>query len=222
MLFWIESKRQVELISEVFDNADNDTHSVLNSVGFVKEDFFASNRDATDISSPYPIGASSVNGSSGDRFYSFVFETGSDVTTEQVVFEHGGGTNGFCLGITSGELRAHYYQNETSSPYLSMNVNPNTTYLISTEYLSGTQKLWENDVIVDTISKDLSAGFNKNGFGGVNSSSLFPGGAVITSSGKPFLGDIGAAVCFVQTLTNQEKTDILNYLSENYLGSSIT
>lgn len=221
LIFWVESDLQIKSVPQIYDNGVKTTFSVSGLLGITEVDFFTVNRDAIDISSPYLLGTSTVNGSSGDRFYSFVFQTGSDIITDQVIFEHGGSTNGFCLAITNGELRAHYYQNKSSSPYLSMNVNANTPYLISTEYLSGTQNLWENDVVVDTITKSLSSGSNSNGFGGINGSTLIPGGNEINNTGTPFLGNIGASICFVNTFTSQEKTEILNYLSENYLGTSL-
>lgn len=71
-----------------------------------------------------------------EKSFAFTFRTGTDIVTNQVIYEQGGGSNGYNLGIWNGDLIAYVWGESywgAGDQYKSINlgaVDGNTTYSV--------------------------------------------------------------------------------------------
>ena len=69
---------------------------------------FDGSNDAFDIGNAGEINTSNYN----EKSFAFVFETGSDLSGHQMIYEQGGGTRGYQLSIVDGDLYAYTWNND--------------------------------------------------------------------------------------------------------------
>jgi hypothetical protein len=165
------------------------------------------------------------NDTTDQRVYVLAFKTGSDVTSDQIILEEGGGNQGTCFAIINGEFRAHGYTGSSSTNYISHPVSANTEYVFTVTWdansASSTQNLYYNGSRVDfTTSKSIPGSWSDTpGIGGLASSNVFPGGG---NSGDSYAQDIEiAAICiYNQVLTTTERQQATNYFANRYFGQT--
>lgn len=162
---------------------------------------------------------------STSKFFILAFETGGDVTTPQVVYEEGGGSNGINLYIKDDKVVGSFwwksggvlrYFHETS-------VLPNTKYVALFYYDSVSDRflLNVNRQLVGSLSvgsSPLPSHAGKIALGAMYNDTYFE--TAVTGNGHYFLGKISEFMYF----NNPSKTDaqintMVDYFNDKYLIS---
>jgi hypothetical protein len=174
------------------------------------------NTDDINTGGPYP-----------ERTISLTFRTGSDVSSRQIVYEEGGGVNGFNVYVNNGSVHASAWDDAwTGAPEgqfsVSKSVSANTTYVLTFVFdedataplqlfLDGTQVATNSDSSidgVDTHGGDITIGNTNDGTQVAQTD--------VSNGGEGFAGDI-AEVILSNTAVNTAQRQILeSALSEKY------
>lgn len=152
------------------------------------------------------------------RTHEVVFETSGDVTTRQVIFSEGGGTNGVTLYILSGQLYSRWWSESTgfAGGHINTTISTNSKYYVSMSYnYPGEYNLYVNGVKINGVA--TSATMNAHsGNGGI----AYTGGNskdfhdLLNSGGHYFDGTIHEL--FVYDTTNSN--DSVDTRNENLLN----
>jgi hypothetical protein len=150
------------------------------------------------------------------------FETGSDVTNLQVVYEQGGGGNGLNIHIEDELLHIAAWDNDFSTVYneITQSAVANTRYIVELEFesLGATSELrgYVNGVLVNTITVDqgdLDAHGADTGIGGMYNDSYFSGSTGSESGqGYYFTGKVLELFSANEVFNVAERTIYQNYL----------
>lgn len=126
------------------------------------------------------------NITSTQQSFGFVFQTGSDITTNQVIYEHGSSTVGQSLSISNGDLVYTAYDTGWNR-YVNRPIAANTLYAVILEYKASSNLrmqvssgLGTGTVTWDLASSASAAGTsitassnNGIGIGGIRSGAMF-------------------------------------------------
>ncbi|NBC86548.1 MAG: T9SS type A sorting domain-containing protein, partial [Bacteroidetes bacterium] len=177
-------------------------------------------RSADDGMTPPDLSPINSDGPYGSHQFHVAFRTGSDVTSQQVIYEEGGTVNGLNLYIDGGELIANAWsENEGWTPIdARTTVSANTSYVVSVVFNGSATdqlELYVNDAQtpVDTDS-DPSVGvlaehIGNITVGNVNNDTEFAGG--VDGSGTGGFGFDGWISDFAhfETATNDARRRIV-------------
>jgi hypothetical protein len=113
-----------------------------------------------------------------EKSFAMTFRTGTDIVSNQLIYEQGGTTNGISFGIWNGDIYAYTYSGGSGGTHYALNLGAaaaNTTYQLVAVYDSTTTNTW-------------SASLNNGGF-----VSMAISGAIPAHSGAPALGNENGA-----------------------------
>jgi len=173
-------------------------------------------RSADNGMTPADLSPINSDGPYGSHQFHVAFRTGSDVTSQQVIYEEGGTVNGLNLYIDGGELIANAWsENEGWTPIdARTTVSANTSYVVSVVFdgsATAQLALYVNDAQtpVDTDSDpsvgDLAEHIGNITVGNVNNDTEFAGGVDGSGTGGfGFDGWIGDFAHF-ETATNDAR-----------------
>lgn len=172
-----------------------------------------------------------TNASYRKKDFSIVVETGANVTTRQLIYEEGGGTNGINIYIDNGLFYFHIWSQSTgwggtgaNAVFVTGAANPNTAYILSLSYyLDGV-----GDAVIEGFINGQSVGTStgsnggsavlnshgdEGGLGGVIGSTLCHDG---TNPGN-FTGEIAELVYYSDSPYNTTRRIIVeNHFSSKY------
>ena len=164
-----------------------------------------------------------------EKSISIVFQSSSDITTRQFLFEAGGGTNGTNLYIQDGQLYAGVWteNNGWNGTWLSYSIDSNTSYVATLDYNfnEGQMRLVVNGVVVgestvdmrlSTHSLDVAIGSFSNG------SKTHQGYINDSGTGAYFNGLVGEFTYYNESLTVSENIDLHAHLMNKWLGTPTT
>lgn len=147
------------------------------------------------------------------------FETGDKIEARQVLYEEGGGTNGFAIYIENGQVYMTGWQGtgNTFSHIISAEIEKNTTYAVGFVFdATGSQTFnaYVNGKEIGSLAATTPqvAHTGAIGIGAMNDGSFF-NGAAETGDNYNFVGKIGELLIYNNsTFTNEELTDLQNFL----------
>ncbi|HAP62398.1 MAG TPA: hypothetical protein DCR93_23835, partial [Cytophagales bacterium] len=149
-----------------------------------------------------------------------VFETSSDVTTRQVIYEQGGGGNGLNIWIESGVL---HFGAWSSWSYIETTtaISANTVYYAVHELDqgSGVVRSYVNGTLAETpgMTGVLSSHGGDVGIGGMDNDSRFATNDSQTNEGLHFQGKIMEIAHFNERNLNQAQVAIMaSYMAAKY------
>jgi flagellin-like hook-associated protein FlgL len=152
------------------------------------------------------------------------FETGSDITSRQVIYEEGGTVNGFVMYIENGNLVSGTYKNSGAdfSIYHSTPIAPNTTYIggmVFDSSGSGTFNSYLNGTPFGSSPAPMAQAAHSGdiGIGGMSQDSRFPDGSA-SGNGLAFNGEIGEVLNWRDALSTTEIADVSNFLMNRRLN----
>ena len=159
------------------------------------------------------------------KTHSLAFETGSDVTTTQIVYEQGGTTRGLNFIVEGGKLYAAVWEKAHENwgfKELSVDVTGNTKYtatLVMDGALpaDGTATLYLNGVQVGQISGvgQLYSHGDDTGVGQIAQWSSLHG--TNTNVSDPFLGTVEKLAHYNAALSGTDLTDLNDYMAYQWL-----
>lgn len=175
--------------------------------------------------------ASSSNIDTGQNLqktHAMAFETGSDVTTTQVLYEQGGQYRGMNLYIHNGSLYAAVWEKSTENwgyVEVSAGVTANTKYTVTFEIDSvapsnGTAKLYLNGIEVDS---DTGVGETKQQWGDIGvgqNIGITRIQDVASSDTDAFGGTIDKILQYNAILEGQDKHELEIFMSDAWLSST--
>jgi Ca2+-binding RTX toxin-like protein len=159
---------------------------------------------------------------SGTSQYSALvsFETGADISSRQVIYEQGGGTNGFNIYIENGNLYVGAWRGGggTFELFAHTTIDANTVYTagfvfdsVATQTFTGYLDGVSFDSITNATAQLAHGG--DIGIGGINNASYFDGtGGDGSGSGYQFTGTIGELLLYNDALTASELANTNNFL----------
>jgi flagellin-like hook-associated protein FlgL len=174
-----------------------------------------------------------TNGSGGvsQRTFAISFETGSDITTQQIIYEEGGNVRGLNISIRNGSLVFGGYNLPTGDPgvqwpyrEVTAAVEPNTRYtaqLVLDGDISATGEFraYVNGALIDTASGvgilyDHPGGI---GIGRINGNAVLSGTVQNYSAATEFQGAIDKVLAYNQTFNALAFDQVNTYLAEGWL-----
>nr|WP_233061348.1 flagellin [Parvularcula mediterranea] len=177
-----------------------------------------------------------TNGSGGvdERTFGISFETGSDITTQQVIYEEGGNVRGLNISIRNGLLVFGGYNLPTGDPgtewtyrEVQVSIEANTRYtaqlvLDGDAAATGEFRGYLNGEFVDRVGGvgvlfDHPGGI---GVGRINGNAVVNGSVVnrITGpTGNDFQGSVDKVIAYNSIFTTTEFDIINSYLAEDWL-----
>lgn len=176
--------------------------------------------------------ATEINtGSYSEKSFAMVFETGADVSGTQMLYEQGGGSNGYNIIMVGGDLYVYTWGESywaAADRYKSVNlgaVAPNTVY-----YVTAVHDATDADINNRTFSVSLNGGpaqvltrvdtlgsHSGNVTIGHSNDSQTPVGDANLGSGSYFQGSIGEFWSWNHALTAQEVSDINDYIVDKWI-----
>ncbi|MGB1539414.1 MAG: beta strand repeat-containing protein, partial [Rickettsiales bacterium] len=167
-------------------------------------------------------------GTQDERSIFVVFETGADVTTRQVIYEQGGGTNGFNIYIYNGNL----YLAGWKSGGGALNLFIDTPIAANTEYKAGFVFDWPNaefrgyldGVLLNTLPVGQTQGAHSGdiGVGSQNNASFFETGSADNSAQAHYFdGSIAEVFNYFYALTDDEVDSLYSYFQQKYTTAAI-
>jgi Ca2+-binding RTX toxin-like protein len=155
------------------------------------------------------------------------FETGADVTSRQVLYEQGGGTNGFGIYIVGGKLYVGGWKSGGGafSLFLSEDVTANTEYSAGFvfDFPGGTFRGYLDGDLLGTlaVSQAQAAHSGAIGIGALNNGGFFHDtGADGGSVDYYFQGAISEFFNYSYALTAGEQESLSDYLQSKYSTST--
>ncbi len=160
-----------------------------------------------------------------EKTHAMSFETGSDVTSLQVLYEQGGGSKGLNLFIQDGALFGAVW-NRTSNGWgyheLSSGINANTKYTAAlvmdgTSSGNGTLALYVNGEQVGSVSGigELTAHGDNIGIGQVNGSTVINNAT--TGSVSEFSGSIEKIIHYNSALGGNDLGQLNEYMGHEWV-----
>lgn len=176
--------------------------------------------------------ATEINtGSYSEKSFAMVFETGADISGTQMLYEQGGGSNGYNIIMVGGDLYVYTWGESywaAADRYKSVNlgaVTANTVY-----YVTAVHDATDADINNRTFSVSLNGGpaqvltrvdtlgsHSGNVTIGHSNDSQTPVGDANLGSGSHFQGNIGEFWSWNHALTAQEVSDINDYIVDKWL-----
>jgi flagellin-like hook-associated protein FlgL len=174
-----------------------------------------------------------TNGSGGtaQRTFAISFETGADVTTEQVIYEEGGNVRGLNISVRNGMLVFGGYNLPGGDPgtqwayrEVTSGIEANTRYtaqlvLDGNIDATGQFRAYLDGTLVDVangvgILYDHPGGI---GIGQINGNAVVNGTVVNDTPSTDFQGRIDKVVAYNQIFTTDEFDQVTTYLAEGWL-----
>lgn len=170
------------------------------------------------LSVPYNNTVGRVNYNSDKLLYAF-FETGSNITSRQVVFEAGGVRSGFNVYVYNNRLYMGIW-NQTQRRYFYQACSTNTKYLVSIERSGTSVRVSVNGVPAVTIAAfsnfTAEAANTINGIGGSYNGTRYMDNVSSTSTiTHRFTGKIAEILCY-NSCNALLKEEVLNYIDAKY------
>ena len=152
------------------------------------------------------------------------FETGADVNTRQVLYEQGGGTNGFSMYIESGRLYVGAWAGNggTFDLFTSTPIAANSTNVAGFVFDSsgaGNFRGYLNGTNFGTLANasQMPSHTGAIGIGGMNNASRFQGAGSQSGSGFAFSGKIGEFLNYDTASSPADATAIQSYLTSRWV-----
>ncbi len=171
-----------------------------------------------------------VGGGFQAKTVAIAFETGANVTTRQVVYEQGGGTNGINIRVESGQIVAAIWDDNwagsggpTNGYYeFTSSTSTNSANVVILEFRGSSQTIQCSIngieqtpfVIADAAGADLDDHGDDTGIGGIVGSTRVT--ASTTSTGDYFAGKIMQLLNLNDSLNAAERIIVENYLGAKY------
>ncbi|MGB1539755.1 MAG: calcium-binding protein, partial [Rickettsiales bacterium] len=169
--------------------------------------------------------ANSADINTGDltaRSVFVTFETSADITSRQVIYEQGGGTNGYAIYIYNSDLYAAAWSSNGGAIgyWFNTPIAANTAYTAGfvfdhvtdndfTAYLSGVA------FGTGAVAVDMSAHTGAIGIGGMNNAMRHESGAP-SGNGLYFQGGIAEILNFNVALSDADRQDLEVYLTQKW------
>ncbi|MEC9292364.1 MAG: filamentous hemagglutinin N-terminal domain-containing protein [Pseudomonadota bacterium] len=157
----------------------------------------------------------SINTSgSTDRIILIAFRTGADVTSQQYLYEQGGGSNGYGMYIEAGQLVVAGWRNSSGSwnNYATTAVTPNTTYVAGLNLDNNTMSAWVNGDKFQTYNNTNGQNAHSGGIDlGRNGDTRDASGSLGACCN--FLGQIGEVIQYNTAATDAEMQEVSQYLA---------
>lgn len=172
--------------------------------------------------------AGELNGAAQDERSIFLsFETGHDIATRQVLYEQGGGTNGFNIYIENERLYIGGWRGGGGNfeIFFSERIESNESYsagmvfdFANSQSFSG---FLNGNVIGSSVLTQTQAGHSGDiGIGGQNNASYFVGDGVDNADTAHFFsGEIGEILNYDRALSRSEAGSVSGYLLDKWRGA---
>ncbi|MFT7155620.1 MAG: hypothetical protein ACI8Q1_000622 [Parvicella sp.] len=201
-----------------------DGASALNGYGVISYD---GTNDFLTITSNTDLNTSTT--AQANRHLTVVLNSGSDITTRQVVYEEGGAARGLSVYIFNGQLYVGAHNNASDgvgSPWsfksVSTPISINTNYILTYRFIgnnstTGTIEAYINGGIVGTANNVglLYSHGADIGIGAKNNATEFESGGS-NGTGNYFGGSIAEFIHYNRNLNNAELDLLWNYLSSKF------
>lgn len=160
------------------------------------------------------------------------FRTGSDVTTQQFIYEQGGTIRGLNFFIESGRLYVGAYNvvnDDSDSPWgfysVDGAVSPNTAYLamLTLDYNNDEFKGYLDGTLLGTVNNvgRLHNHGNEPGIGAIHSENHDNSSSIANDGGRPFGGDLLELISYDGLPNTAQRRILMNYLAAKF-GITIT
>lgn len=153
-----------------------------------------------------------------ERSYTIAFKTGSDISTRQMIYEQGGGTNGLNVYIDSDRLYANAWDNSVED-FDFVSITANTEYVFSFVYDGGSTR-WDGylngvlEMSATSAAAQISSHTGLIGIGVINNDTQYDG-QVDVASGDEFLGTIMAMSYYSTALSSADRIKVeTSFVSE--------
>lgn len=164
-----------------------------------------------------------------EKSFAFVFRTGTDIISNQMIYEQGGTTNAITFSIFSGNLYAHQFRGGSAGVHNVINlgsVDANETYRVIAVFDRTTDNTWSANVnggafISRSLSADMPGHSGGPGFGGENGTILSPLTGHANATNLFFEGTLGEFWSWNHALTDAEITSVDNYFKAKWVGSLV-
>ena len=150
------------------------------------------------------------------------FETGANVTSRQVIYEEGGGGNGYNIYIENGSLFVSAWRGNTFNLVLSTEIEANTAYTTGFVFDSNVDDVFRgylNGEQIGELSNTVAQAAHSGsiGIGGMNNASQFNG---VDAGGDGFFfeGEIGELLIYNNALKGDDVTDLNDFLAHRRLN----
>ncbi|MBO6547224.1 MAG: DUF2341 domain-containing protein [Balneolaceae bacterium] len=180
----------------------------------------------------YPITDNAILNTSAftEKSFAAVFRTGSSVSGLQIIYEQGGGSNGYQISIKDGNAYAFAWSVNgewVDGDDQSINLGPvetNTTYIVIASHDQSTTT-WEANINGGSISQSSGAAGTMNSHGG-DANIGEEDGTVdpVTFGNNPtttnnFDGFVGELISWNNALTTTDFTNIYGFLSDKWFNT---
>jgi hypothetical protein len=158
------------------------------------------------------------------KSYTIAFTTGANVTSRQLIYEQGGGTNGLNLYINSGSLVSNIWNNSNDNA-ISTVIAANSTYVVTFVFDGSVQTtyMYVNGSLAGTdgsVFSSLNSHTGAIGLGKIVSSTQYNGQIDVTAN-EGFLGSIMEMAYYNEkVLSATERAQVEGYMGIKY-GVSI-
>jgi len=164
-----------------------------------------------------------------EKSFAMTFRTGNDVSSDQLVYEQGGTTNGINFGIFNGDIYAYTYRGGSGGTHYAINLGAaeaNTTYQLIAIYDNVTTNTWSANLNGGAFSSmavnsDIPSHSGAPALGNENGNTLHP----VTNGGVgnlEFDGAIGEFWSWNHVLTAAEVADVSDYLTDKWFSAPPT
>jgi len=175
-----------------------------------------------------------ATGGVDERTFVIAFETGADVTTQQVIYEEGGNVRGLNISVRDGLLVFGGYNlpNDASTPWpyveVQTEIEPNTRYTAQFVLDGDATATGEFQVYLDGLLVDRAQGVgilydhgDNIGIGRVAGNAVVDGVVVTDTGSGPggnrFQGTIDKISVYNQIFSEQEFNELTSYLATDWL-----
>jgi VCBS repeat-containing protein len=153
-----------------------------------------------------------------EKSFAAVFKTGSDVSGNQVIFEQGGGTNGYNIIIVDGILYAGAWEGNSNLSFVNLGaVEVNKEYSVAAVHDGNNNTFtgYLNGVEIDQVfvNGSIPAHSGDVGIGQADQNTKLPSGSNLNGDGGYFKGVIGELASWNDALTPAQIQDITNYFA---------
>ncbi len=150
------------------------------------------------------------------------FETTDDITSRQVIYEEGGGGNGYNIYIENGSIFVSAWRGNTFNLILSEEIEANTAYTTGFVFDSNVDDVFRgylNGVQIGELSNTVAQAAHGGsiGIGGMNNASQF-NGVDAAGDGFQFRGEIGELLIYNNALKGDDLTDLNDFLANRRLN----
>ena len=169
-----------------------------------------------------------INTSNEDERSIFLtFKTTDNILGRQVLYEQGGGTNGYNIYIEGGRLFVGAWRNNGAdfNLFLSTEIQANTAYTGGFVFDAATNNVFKGFLDGEEFGALSNAQGQLShsgdiGIGGVNNASFFANGGAFGGDGFGFEGDIGEVLVYANALTDDEASSLQGHLINKRLNNA--